>query len=298
MTPPATTTAAVPGPLAPFERVTVHMLSLAELPGAYEPPGPQGVPGHSEGDADVSRLLGPFPHLTAADLRHVRTYTGGHRRLSAAAARGLLRSALGRALGVRPRDVPLNDGTPGRTAVGGRELTYSVSHDQGTVVVAHHPHGCGVDVEDHQESLFVSLAHRFCAGGAAARAREEAAARVPTFRALWTAKESVAKAMGRGLAAGLSTLTLEALPGSNWSLALQHGVSTGHLVHTTVFGDRALSVAVRTATPPGLSLVHWSAARGSLEPVTTPGPPEAPGAPEPQDTPGPALPRRQCVPPG
>lgn len=209
-----------------------------------------------------------IPGLTGPDHDQLHAYPGPGRRLSAALARTLLRAVLGRALGLPPGRVPLVREPSGRTRLdspAGRPR-FGVSHDRGTLAVVVHHADCGIDTEDHPESEFRSVAHRFCAPYEARPDLGPA-----PLRSLWTAKESVAKALGRGLAADLRTVTFGARPGTGWADASWRGRPTGLLVHTIVVPHglkgmggtpmaRTLSVALRADRPPALTVTEWTAA--------------------------------------
>lgn len=242
------------------EEAAVHVLDLADLDGSDA--------------AEPERL----PGLSDAERAEVRAYLGPRRRLAAAAARLLLRCVR---LDVRDTaDVRNATDTENAADVGDfgdESATYgelvradgdfSVSHDGGTVCVARFPGGCGVDVEDQPEALFQSVRGRFCS---------EAEPLTHSARALWTAKEAAGKALGKGLAVGLRTLELRALPDTEWCAAERSGTACGLLVRTVAFRDglwqgggsrtggrRHLSVAVRSTGPPALRLVRWTPGAGA-----------------------------------
>ncbi|GAA4910034.1 4'-phosphopantetheinyl transferase family protein [Streptomyces coeruleoprunus] len=211
-----------------------------------------------------------IPGLPPGDLADAGRYTGTGRRYAAALARTLLRAVLGRALGVPGERLPLERDGRGRTvarrgadepALGtfGAFGTFGISHDATGIAVVHAPGvpgpaagaGCGVDVEDRPEREFADLAPRF--GGP-----HDATAGRP--RAVWTAKEAVAKALGGGLATGLRTLTFRPLPGTAWRVAHRNGAPTGHLVRTLRLPGRDLSVAAPAPHPPLLRRTTWTAA--------------------------------------
>ena len=92
---------------------------------------------------------------------------------------------------------------------------FSISHSGGLILIAFAwAQEIGVDIERMtRERPVLSLAERFfSAAEAAALARLPATERLRAFSALWTCKEAVLKAIGRGLAFGLDRLefTLDA----------------------------------------------------------------------------------------
>lgn len=141
----------------------------------------------------------------------------------------------------------------------------SVAHDSGVLVVAHHAAGSGVDVEDVDPALLAEVAPRFC--GAGERAMD--------LRATWAVKESVAKSLGLGLAAGLRTVTVDGDPGTGWVPALRHGRALGRLTRVVATAQRHLAVTVVAATPPPVTLRCWAAAGGAVHQVPAAGGPVA-----------------------
>ncbi|MEH0819991.1 MULTISPECIES: 4'-phosphopantetheinyl transferase family protein [unclassified Micromonospora] len=121
-------------------------------------------------------------------------------------ARRLLRRAGCTLLGRAEREVGVGRGPDGRPWVraGAGSLPVSVSHAEGVVVVAARPAGpVGVDVERRRALPALALAHRWYAPPETRWLGDlPDAARVEAFLLLWTAKEAVGKALGRGLRAG------------------------------------------------------------------------------------------------
>ncbi len=124
-----------------------------------------------------------------------------------AAARLLLRRAGGALLGRPEAEIRVGrdaDGRPFVRAGDGAGLLVSVSHADGVVVVAARRAGpVGVDVERRRDLPAVALARRWYAPEEAAwLAAHPADRRAEAFLLLWTAKEAVGKALGRGLRDG------------------------------------------------------------------------------------------------
>lgn len=109
-------------------------------------------------------------------------------------------------LGRDRSEISLGHGARGRPVLtaGGVELPVSVSHVDGVVAVAAcRTAGVGVDVERYRPLPAVGLAERWFEPGAVAWLRARPAAdRARGFLLLWTAKEAVGKALGRGLRDG------------------------------------------------------------------------------------------------
>ncbi|MFI7436302.1 4'-phosphopantetheinyl transferase family protein [Micromonospora haikouensis] len=124
-----------------------------------------------------------------------------------AAARRLLRRAGGALLGRAEAEIRVGRDAAGRPLVDAGdavELPVSLSHAGGVVVVAaRRGGGVGVDVERRRELPALALADRWYAPQEAAWLRgRPPGQRVEAFLLLWTAKEAVGKALGRGLRDG------------------------------------------------------------------------------------------------
>lgn len=183
---------------------------------------------------------GAVADLPDADLAVVARYRGALRRVQAAVSRLLTRAVVGRALGTSPRAVGVTVDGWGRPAVPG-STDANVSHDGGLVVLVAGADPCGVDVEDAAESDLRDVVGRFCGV-------DEAPA---SARQWWTAKESAAKAIGRGLRAGLSTIRFEGDPGAGWAPVTWRGDPLPLRTRAVDLGTRhlALTVPVRAVAP-------------------------------------------------
>ncbi|MEH0982904.1 4'-phosphopantetheinyl transferase family protein [Micromonospora sp. CPCC 205556] len=159
----------------------------------------------------------------------------------------LLRRAGGALLGGPEREVAVGRTPDGRPWVraGGVALPVSVSRGEGLVVVAARRAGpVGVDVERRRPLPAVALARRWYAPAEAAwLAGLPDGARVEAFLLLWTAKEAVGKALGRGLrGGGLRRRMPPAEPGAALRpVPARRDVLVGH---PGCDGDLVLAVAV------------------------------------------------------
>ncbi|SES49269.1 4'-phosphopantetheinyl transferase superfamily protein [Actinokineospora terrae] len=190
---------------------------------------------------DLDRVRGDAePALPAADRAAIARRTHGRRRVQAQAARVLATAVA----------------APG---------SVNASHDQDFLVLAQSPVACGVDVEDAAEDELLEVADRFCAEG-------ELRERIPA-RGLWAAKESAAKACGRGLRAGLRTIRFDGDPTATWS-AVDWPFGSGFLTRVLDLGDRHCALTVRAATPPRVRTRVWtptaSGGRWTFVPATRP----------------------------
>ncbi|GLW89599.1 4'-phosphopantetheinyl transferase family protein [Actinokineospora globicatena] len=135
------------------------------------------------------------------------------------------------------------------TAVAKADVVVNASHDQDFLVLAESAVTCGVDVEDAAEDELLEVADRFCAA-------DELDEAIPA-RALWTAKESAAKACGRGLRAGLRSIRFREDPTHMWS-TVDWPFGSGFLTRTVDLGDRHCALTVRAATPPRIWTQVWT----------------------------------------
>ncbi len=123
-----------------------------------------------------------------------------------------LLALLARYLGGMPADIQLAIGAHGRPQLDpalGSQLDFNWSHSGGHAAVAVARHVApGIDLERLRERHnALPLARRFFhPEEVAALAAQSAAARSAAFLQLWTAKEAVLKATGRGIAFGLQRL--------------------------------------------------------------------------------------------
>lgn len=195
---------------------------------------------------------GAVADLPDAELAMVARYRGAQRRAQAAASRLLTRAVAGRTLGTSPRSVDVTVDGWGRPSVTGSPGT-NVSHDGGLVVLVAGTGPCGVDVEDTAEADLRDLVGRFCGV-------DEVPA---SARQSWTAKESAAKAIGRGLRAGLATIRFEDDPGTGWAPVSWRGDRLPLRTRAVDLGTRhlALTVPVRAVTP-AVRVSVWRPARG------------------------------------
>jgi 4'-phosphopantetheinyl transferase len=133
------------------------------------------------------------------------------------AAQDFLRRTLAAYRGCGVADLVFETGAHGKPVFADQALAFNLSHSGGRAVLAlARGVEVGVDIElPTRPRPHVALARRyFCTAEAAAIAAADDDARGLRFLQLWTAKEAVLKALGRGLAFGLDRLEfdLEARP--------------------------------------------------------------------------------------
>ena len=133
------------------------------------------------------------------------------------AGRALSRSVLGAAAGVAPRDIEfaLNDYGKPRVAHPrlDDQLSFNISHTRSLVACAvGWNREIGVDVETIRDPPMDLADHYFAAPEAAALRALTAAEQREAFFAVWTLKEAVIKAVGRGLSMPLDRFAVSWSP--------------------------------------------------------------------------------------
>ncbi|MCG5446863.1 4'-phosphopantetheinyl transferase superfamily protein [Micromonospora sp. NIE79] len=173
----------------------------------------------------------------------------------------LLRRAGALLLGRPEAELVLTHDREGRPVVrvdevtGSVELAVSVSRTAGLVVVAARRAGAlGVDMERIRQLPALALARRwFPPAELAWLSDRPEAGRTVDFLRLWTAKESVGKALGRGLRnGGLRRL----MPVPGLPLRQVPGAEPLWVGHPQLGGDLVLAVAARASAPVDVEVVQ------------------------------------------
>ena len=124
-----------------------------------------------------------------------------------------LRRRLAGYLGGAPERVGLERGEHGKPFLPERpDLQFNLAHSGGALLFAiARAQPLGIDIEtDARRRPALELARRFfCAAEADALARLDAARRQAAFLELWSCKEAVVKALGRGIGFGLDRLAFD-----------------------------------------------------------------------------------------
>lgn len=153
------------------------------------------------------------------------------------AAQDFLRRTLAAYRGCRVAEITLEIGPHGKPALADGALAFNLSHSGSRAALAlARGIEVGVDIEvPARPRPHVALARRyFCAAEAEAIAAAGDDEREARFLRLWTAKEAVLKALGRGLAFGLDRLEFELAaqpPVLRW-IAPEGGPATGWRVRS------------------------------------------------------------------
>ena len=150
--------------------------------------------------------------LTSRERQRIDGFRHQHARNRALIARVLLRLELAQRLDCRPEMIEFSFGPEGKPALAGSDAWYfNLSHSHDRVVLALAPSApVGVDIESRARRARIdALArHWFGAGEQQALWALDDAARRYRFFQLWTVKEAVTKAMGRGMWTTLSGIRL------------------------------------------------------------------------------------------
>jgi 4'-phosphopantetheinyl transferase len=146
------------------------------------------------------------------------------------AARGVLRSILGRYLKIEPSQVSFSYGPYGKPEVAGkagqRALRFNISHSHGLALYAvTHEREIGVDVERIRPDLDgEKIAERFFSPREAGMLRAlPAQMRQGAFFSCWTCKEAYLKAKGEGLTLRLDQFEVSVSPGEPATLLRING---------------------------------------------------------------------------
>lgn len=153
--------------------------------------------------------------LTASERRRVDDLRRPEARDRALIARALLRLELAHRLECRPEMIEFSFGPEGKPALaGGDAWHFNLSHSRDRVVLALAPGApVGVDTESRARRTRIDdlVRHWFGEGEQAELSALDDAARRYRFFQLWTVKEAVTKAMGRGMWTTLSGIRLTGL---------------------------------------------------------------------------------------
>ena len=172
-------------------------------------------------DVPPERLQELRAVLHADELARADRLLQAHHRVHSAAARGYLRTLLGRYLGFEPRSVELQFNPFGKPSLAGAiaagGLRFNVSHSHGLALFAFaQGRELGVDIEKiRPEFATTEIAGRFFSAAESARLRSLAPEHQPrAFFECWTRKEAYIKARGDGLSRRLDAFEVAFGPGT------------------------------------------------------------------------------------
>jgi 4'-phosphopantetheinyl transferase len=172
-------------------------------------------------DVPPERLQELRAVLNADELARADRLLQAHHRVHSAAARGYLRTLLGRYLEVAPQSVEFQFNSFGKPSLSGAlaagGLRFNVSHSHGLALFAFaQGRELGVDLEKiRPDFATVEIAGRFFSAAESARLRTLAPEeRARAFFECWTRKEAYIKARGDGLSRRLDTFEVAFGPGA------------------------------------------------------------------------------------
>jgi 4'-phosphopantetheinyl transferase len=155
----------------------------------------------------------PVPATLAEDEIHLWFYPcGGTTRADRSAAERRLRETLAGYLSAEAASVRIERNAHGKPFLTDAALQFNLSHSGGALLIAiSATQALGVDLEGGgRERNYLDIAERFFSPDEAAMlGRLDPARRRDRFVQLWSAKEAVLKALGRGIAFGLDRLSFE-----------------------------------------------------------------------------------------
>src|SRR6266540_2781066 len=172
-------------------------------------------------DVPPEKLLELRGVLHPDELARADRFLQPHHRVHSAAARGFLRTLLGRYLGVAPRSVELQFNSFGKPSLAGAlaagGLRFNVSHSHGLALFAFaRGRELGVDIERIRPDFATAeIAKRFFSAAESARLCSlTPEQRSRAFFECWTRKEAYIKARGDGLSRRLDTFEVAFGPGA------------------------------------------------------------------------------------
>ncbi|HTC69765.1 MAG TPA: 4'-phosphopantetheinyl transferase superfamily protein [Acidothermaceae bacterium] len=159
--------------------------------------------------ADIDALIHRLPEPERRRASGLRLES---RRRSFVLGRILLRLTVARRTGVRPDEVVLEIEPSGRPVLAAplNGFSVSISHSGGYVVVGVANRNIGVDVERLRQSVrFPQVAARVCSPRELRRiGRLDGQAKERAFLTVWSRKEAYGKAIGRGIAFPMRSVTV------------------------------------------------------------------------------------------
>jgi len=169
-------------------------------------------------DEEVDRLERLDALLAPGERERAGRFHAERHRRQFVVTRGVLRTLIGRRLGIAPAFVRFVEGPHGKPALADPStpaLEFNVAHSHGLALVALSAGApVGIDVErirpgvDHE-----GIAGRFFAQvERTALARIEPARRIEAFFACWSRKEAVLKAVGTGISGGVAAYAVSCDP--------------------------------------------------------------------------------------
>jgi 4'-phosphopantetheinyl transferase len=194
------------------------------------------------------------PLLAADEIERAARFHFHRDRARFIVRRAHLRRLLGAYLDQDPAAVHFATTGPGKPVLAppGSDLHFSVSHSGDIAVcVVGRDHPVGIDVEHIRPGIEDGLVSRVCTSNErAALARIPANARPAAFFALWTHKEALVKADGRGLSLPVATIDVaRALTDGNVDTRLPGPEGDAAYAARAITLDGAVAAAVARRSP-------------------------------------------------
>jgi len=146
------------------------------------------------------------------------------------AGRGILRRILAAASGLDPHLIPITTAPNGKPAFAQSGIAFNVAHSGDTVLIALHRGGSiGIDIEciDPTRSFMEIAQHSFTPSeNLSLLAIDDPDERRDTFYQLWTRKEAIAKADGRGLVLPFTSFHIPPFPANSTPIPIDQTETT------------------------------------------------------------------------
>jgi 4'-phosphopantetheinyl transferase len=223
-------------------------------------------------DIADTEVTGARKLLTAEETARADRFRFEKDRSAFIAARGILRTLLGRYLGLRPGDLRFVYGRHGKPELSNTQgaplIRFNLSHSHGLALFAFAPgFEVGVDIEYlRQETPADAIAGRFFSPAEVEELRAlPPAARQAAFFACWCRKEAFLKANGRGLSFGLDRVEVSVTPGVPAALKIignsPEEAAGWSLSDLPAGREYAAALAARKQAPE-ISLYEWTGSFG------------------------------------
>lgn len=237
------------------------------FPPVWQPPAGRIAPSGQEVvlvaahlDVHPDRLAALRASFSPREEERFQSFATDQLRSRWGAGRGILREALGHALGCGPSEVEFAYGLHGKPYVRGAPIRFNISHSGSLAVIALARVEVGVDVELPRARRSDAIARRFYAPGEIERMFAEAddQRRADAFFRLWTCKEAFLKVTGEGLSRSTRSYEIALAPaGLLWATGIPDAARR-YSVHPLDVGDPYRAALVVEAPRPVLLHYRWS----------------------------------------
>ncbi len=194
--------------------------------------------------------------LTGLEKKHVDRLKFSKPRLQRILARGFLRILLSNRLNIAVEDINLAFNAYGKPRMSNSGLNFNISHAHDVVVFAvSDKYAVGIDTEYVANDLAINHMPRLCFHADEWQHFNQLSCNADKqvfFLKMWTAKESIAKAIGSGLAINFQNIST--LDGNHTYCDGDHNVEQVHL--KSPVADFVTSLATCSRVPPEVS--RWN----------------------------------------